>query len=302
MSESVTRPSRAPEAPMKKNASRQVTRAAQRRASSQVTSCRQIVSRCAAKVDAESRSFYVASVSDADALRVGRRFSARVVVAEWITLSTAIARSALAGRVTGYGAMRFHYAAELALEVAAQREQADGAPQPSANEPLGAAKVAPPVNVAALKRKVRRSLRNLGVEVARRPSSSASAAKVSHSLEDLAAAVTRAQKTIPSSVMADAGLTEAVIDALNDAALDAMSAHVEGIATRERALSAARREDVLLGRLVREMRLLVVSSQTAHRDDPEVPQLRCALFGAARKRAATKEPSRPADPPAPSPR
>lgn len=119
--------------------------------------------------------------------------------------------------------------------------------------------------VGAPKRKVAQGLRNLGVEVSVDARENASANKVSHSLEALAAAVLRAQSTIPAAVMADAGLTQTVIDALNAAAVNVMSAHPVSVETRSTELSAARREDLLLGRLVREIRVLAASSRTTHR-------------------------------------
>ncbi|MFO0651142.1 MAG: hypothetical protein U0326_33260 [Polyangiales bacterium] len=60
----------------------------------------------------------------------------------------------------------------------------------------------------------------------------ASASRVSHFAEALAAALLRAQSTTPAAVMADAGLTPTVIDALNTAAENAMSAHAVHVEAR----------------------------------------------------------------------
>lgn len=303
MNEVTSRPSRAPEAPLKKNASRQVTRAALRHASSQSTCCTQLVSRCTVKVDAESRAFYTASLTDEAAAVTGKRVAARSAVAEWITVANKLVRWVLAGRVAGYGAVRFHYAAELALTIANERPEANTAAKPDAETSTAPTPKSESAKVGALKRKVAQGLRNLGVEVSVGTRENASANKVSHSLEALAAAVLRAQSTIPAAVMADAGLTQTVIDALNAAAVNAMSAHTVGVETRTTELSAARREDVLLGRLIREIRVLAASSRTAHRDDPEVPAVRSSLL-ASTKKATKAAPARPVTPPAdpPAPR
>lgn len=302
MNEVTSRPSRAPEAPQKKNASRQVTRAALRHASSQSTCCAQLVSRCSVKVDAASRAFYTASLTDEAAAVTGKRVAARSAITEWITVANKLVRWVLAGRVAGYGAVRFHYAAELALTIANDRPEANLTAKPDAEASTAPTPKREPAKVGALKRKVAQGLRNLGVEVSVGVRENASASRVSHSLEALAAAVLRAQSTIPAAVMADAGLTQTVIDALNTAAENAMSAHAVHVEARTTELSAARREDVLLGRLVREIRVLAASSRTTHRDDPEVPAVRSSLLAStkmAKKAAPARPVTPPADPPAP---
>ncbi len=288
---------------MKKNASRQVTRAALRRASSQSTCCSRLVSRCTVKVDAESRAFYTASITDEAAAAAGKRVAARKAVAEWITVASTLARWVLEGRVAGYGAVRFHYAAELALTIANERPEANSAATPHEETSTAPTPKAESAKIGALKRRVAQGLRNLGVEVTTGASGNASANKVSHSLETLAASVQRAQSTIPAAVMADAGLTPTIIDALNTAAVNAMSAHTVNVETRTTELSAACREDVLLGRLIREICELAASSRTTHRDDPEVPSVRSSLLASTKKKTKTA-PARPVTPPAdpPAPR
>jgi hypothetical protein len=300
MSDSVSRPSRAPEAPPKKPASRQVTRAAQRRVSSQATRCAALVAGCTATVSDGAKAFYRAALTDQAAAEHGRRFSPRKVVAEWITVATTLAPWIQRGRVAGYGPARFRYAAEIAHEVAAQLQEPDASATGTAPTEATPPSAAAPVDLAALKRAVAQGLRNLGVEAKGSTPTNASANTVSHTLEELALAVQRAAASVPADVMADAGLTPAVIDALANAAQHALSTHATVVATRTEALSLARREDVLVGRLLREMRLMLASARTARKANHEVPSPRSALLSTAKPRAK-KEPAPPAPPPAPAP-
>ncbi len=300
MIETATRPSRAPEALPKRGASRQVTRAAKRKATSQSTCCSQLVARCTVKADAESKAFYAASLASEVAIVRGQRVGARTAVGEWITVASKLVRWVLAGKVPGYGAARFNYAAELALSIANEASSEGDAPT---DEGVASATKSGAENTEAIVRKVSQALRNLGIKMKARTRGRTSAVSVAVSLEDLASAVLRARTTIPAAVMADAGLTQAVIDALDAAAQRAMTRHTTGIVARSDELSAARGEDMLIGRLMREIRLLAASSRVAHRDDPAVPAVRCSLL-ASSKKSAKKSDASPVTPPAgpPSPR
>jgi hypothetical protein len=152
-----------------------------------------------------------------------------------ITVASTLAPWVLGGSVTGYGPVRFRYAAELAQQIAAR------AAQPSAEAPSTPAVVsAPPVDVAALARAVVQGLRKVGVQ-AKAAAADASQPEVSRSLEALAEAVVLEQRKVRAEVLADAGLTAAVIEALSIAAHHARHAHRGGHHARGRTLLRARR-------------------------------------------------------------
>ena len=290
MSETVSRPSRSPgPAAQKKSAARPVTRPASRRTSSQAARCNALVARCSQPLSEGARAFFVVALTDDAARRSGQRFTPRKLVAEWITVASTLAPWVLSGSVTGYGPVRFRYAAELAQQIAAR------AAQPIAEAPSAPAVVsAAPVDVAALERAVVQGLRNVGVQ-AKAAAVDASQPEVSRSLEALAQAVELAQRTVPAEVLADAGLTAAVIEALSSAADHALGAHTEALTTREAARSFARGEDVMLGRLAREIRTLLASARTAHAQKSSVPCPRSSLL--AHPKRAPKPAKRDEDPP-----
>lgn len=303
MSETASRPSRTPDAVSAKPASRQVTRAAKRRASSLTTGCAAVVTRCTAPVSAEAKSYFRASISDDAAARDGRRYTARDLLTEWLRVSSSLAQSTLGGRVTGFGPARFRYTAELAHETAVltERDDADDSDSTSSTTEATPSKSLA-VDLDALKLAVAQALRNLGIEARGSTSRYAGAAAVSASLEDLASAVRRAQTNVPAEVLADAGLTSKVIDALSDAAHGTLSAHTSSLEARVSERSVEQRENVMLGRLAREMRLLLASAKASRKGDSAIPQVRSRLLSPTKRKAQATPPQptpTPADPVAP---
>lgn len=297
MSEPTSRPSRAPEA-LKRTSTREVTRPTQRRALSLATRCAALVASCTSTLSDGAKSFYRASITDHDAARQGQRYMPRRVVAEWITIGAALSPWIQGGHLAGYGPARLRYAAELGQEIAARLPQLDGPATESA--PAEAAPSnAPAVDVEALKRSVAQGLRNLGIEAKSSTPGNAAPHAVSQTLEELARAVHAAAEKVPADVMRDAGLTSAVVDALVVAAQDTLNTHTTAVATRTAARSNARDEDVLLGRLIREMRLMLASARTSQKSDPKIPAPRSSLLQRTR-RVKAKTPKAPS-PPVPSP-
>ncbi len=291
MSELAARPSRAPEAPTRKHSTRQATRAAARRRSAPLsTGCAAVLARCTRPLADDARAFFSTALSDAVAAREGARFACRRIVSEWLRVSAMLVRPVLDEKVTGYGPARFRYAAELAVSLAAMLEPGAA---PTVHTTVSSA---PSVDVDTLKRTVAQALRNLGIEARAGLHPNASGDKVSHSFDELAAAVRRAQATVPASVLTDAGITASVLDALDDASDAAITSHTSSLEARAVRRSTSRREQALGGRLLHELKLLRAAARAAHPGDASVPVVKAVARSRRAKPAAKPAPVDPAAP------
>lgn len=301
MNESGSRISRTPDSnSVRPPASKQVTRAAPQPAARLGASCAAVVARCTVSVSADAKSYYRASITDDSAARDGGRFAPRAVITEWLTVSSSLAQWTLAGRITGYGPARFRYAAELAQECASivESNAPDGSDTPAASETPAVG--APSVDVEALKLAVAQALRNLGIEARGASAPNASPNAVSQSIEELVTAVRKAQREVPSEVLSDAGLTAKVIETLISASQSALTEHTTSAGERTANSSATFRRNAMLGRLVREIRLLVASAKVSRKGDREIPLVRSRLLSSKYSKAKTdtRQPAQPVVTPA----
>ena len=277
-----------PPAASGKKASRQVTRAATRKRSWQAARCNAITSRCHVTLGDPERAVYRSFVSEDEAVKSGARKSAYAAVNEWIDVATGLIKAVVAGKVAGFGLVRMRYAAELADEVVklseaeAPASEPTGGGTPSSESGLGARK---------LQRQVVRALRNLGFEVTNIPLGSAGPA-VSRHFEALAEKVQDAMARFPATILSDAGLTAKVVESLSDAAHARATSHVVATEARADAGVRSRLEDALIGRLLRETRLLAASGRDSQKDDANVPVTR-AKRSKRRAKAAKPAPTPP---------
>jgi len=227
--------------------------------------------------DAE-RAFYERSISKDAAKTAGRRVGPADACAEFARCANAYHASASAGELTGYGPLRMRYGVALALSIAAQLPEHDALTS-GVSEASARAEVTLELTAPA-RRKATRALRTVlsgdDVALARlRTASEGGRMKSgrSRAFALLAAEVKYAREHVVASVLNDAGLTPAVLDALVASSQTVAEARAARTTKRnaKQALRGALAEPT--GRLVHEMRLMLAGARDARKTDPTLPDV-----------------------------
>ena len=189
--------------------------------------------------------------------------------------------------MVGYGLSRLQYAAELAVQLTDMLEPAT--PRDAQAETPATLS---PEALNALKAAVAQALRNLGVDARAGVPTGAAHARVSSTLEELADAIVRARGTVPTEVLHDAGLTDAVERTLRDAAHDALAQRDAKIDTTTATKTTAYNAALITGRLVHEARAMLAAARQSRKLNAGVPEVRARLLATRKtKRATAKTPA-----------
>lgn len=248
---------------------------------------------------AADRAFYASTISDAEAQSEGTRVESGAVVAEWCRVAKIVADAVLAGAITGCGPVRFHYACGLALKLTEQIAVHDQIVVSAAGASHGSSSSL--MNSRSARRVAIRALRSLaGRNAAARARLRAAAAQGerpderSRSLNALAAELEHVLKTLPPGVVADAGITPALVESLRAAARAVVAA--KSTQTSERGAIASSYDvlNTLDGRVLHEMRNLVTAAREARRAGGKVPAVSSSLIASrSAKKASAKKPVAP---------
>ncbi len=246
--------------------------------------------------------FYRNSIDTQHATAWGARHESGAVLDDFLGCITPVADAVIAGRIPGYGPLRFAYACGVAHQLASAVKTLDESTVAAAGS--SEARSVTLRDTQALRRQAKRALRNLA---GARPDARRRVAEAardegnpddrSRSLAALAAELEHVRQTVPERVAADAGATPELI-----AQLRSMSSVVldkKGSARDQRGKVAAVYDTLneLDGRVLHEVQLLVGAVRDARRHDPTIPACRSRLV----RKGKAKKPSEPAAPPTPAP-
>ncbi len=231
----------------------------------------------------EERTWLDALLSVKAAHELGLTASHETVLTEWTRCANELVIALIAGRLVGYGPVRFRFACELAAEIVrlADAQSAD------ATEAVGVRAQARSAltDTRALRRQARRVLDNLaGRNVDRRariPTTREKRERVdtrSQSLRALATELKRALKNVPARIAQEAGATPEFVRALHAAARGVTGADQSRQRQNQKVQQAFPVLHVLKGRLLHELRAMLGSARDARVSDPTVPAARTAIF------------------------
>ena len=245
----------------------------------------------------EERAWCESLLTVAEAHKLGMTYSPDTVLAEWTRCAGAVLSALVAGKLIGYGPLRFHFACDLATEVARR-----AATQSSDVSAATGARVATRTTLTesrVLRREARRVLKNLaGRDPERRAQlrrTSEAREKVntrSKSLADLAAELKRVFKTVPARIAREAGATPEFVRALNAAAKQVVSSDQTRQRQNQKVQQTYGALHVLKGRLVHELRAMLASARDARRGDPTVaaPHSPLATKSIPKKKPVSEKP------------
>lgn len=242
-------------------------------------------------VPPEALSFFHASVEPADAMEWGARIESVTILDEVLRVGGIAMASVLAGKVGGYGPLRLRYCLDLAAALAGKVVTLDTSRVTAAG--AGTAKTTSLRATRALRTRAIRVLKNLA---GRRPEEKARLAKASQgeeradersrSLEALATEIQEAMAKVPAPVAADAGATQALVDALLQASGAVLGTRGTAQDARSAVASLYDEMNLLDGRLLHELRLLVGAMRDARKEDKTVPAVKSRLLKSGRRKPA----------------
>jgi hypothetical protein len=208
----------------------------------------------------------------------------------------------LAEKVAGYGPLRFRYLLELAQDLAGKVAALDTSRVTAAGK--SAVKTTNLRGTRSLRRKALRVLRNLAGQrpedkerVKRAGRGDERPAERSRSLEALAAELTAVAAKVPPRVARDAGVTPALIEALQAGAQLVLASRGEAQGARGAVWSIHDAMNLLDGRILHELRLLAGAMRDARELDKTIPAVHCALLrkpSRAKAKPAQRAQPRPA--------
>jgi hypothetical protein len=245
----------------------------------------------------EERAWLDALVTVQAAHTLGLTAGHETVLTEWTRCANALVLALVAGRLIGYGTLRFRFACELAAEIVRLAD----AQSSDASEAVGVrAQVRSALtDTRTLRREARRVLGNLAGRHADRrariPKTREKRERVdtrSQSLRALATELKRTLKTVPARIAQEAGATPEFVRALNAAARGVTHADQSRQRQNQKVQQAYPVLHVLKGRLLHELRAMLGSARDARVSDPTVPTARTAIFkkSVAAKPATVKAP------------
>lgn len=242
-------------------------------------------------VPPEALAFFGASIDAADALQVGSGIESVTVLDEVLRVGGLSMASVVGGKVNGYGPLRMRYFFDLAAALAAKVAQLDASRVDAAG--AGTARTASLRGTRALRTRAIRVLKNLA---GRRPEEKTRLSKArqgveraderARSLEALATELQEAMAKVPPSVAVDAGATQALVDALLQAAGSVLDTRGSAQDARGTVASLYDEMNLLDGRLHHELRLLVGAMSDARKEDKTVPAVKSPLLKTGKRKKA----------------
>lgn len=242
---------------------------------------------------ADERAYYEGSIPEADALRDGARVESAGVLDDILQLAAQSLPPVVAGKVAGYGGLRLRYVLELAQALAAKVDRLDTSLVEASG--ASAAKTTSLRGTRFLRRSALRALKNLAgkrAEDRARMSHAGEGAEKpderARSLEAIAQELSSIVAKIPARVAADAGATSALMDELRQNAKAVLTTRSDAQGSRGAVYSIYDEMNVLDGRIMHEIRLLVGAMKDARIGDKTIPRVRSMrLRTSHRKKVAT---------------
>ncbi|MFT3767220.1 MAG: hypothetical protein QM820_17115 [Minicystis sp.] len=243
---------------------------------------------------AEARAYYDASIADADALEAGASVESASVLDEVLRVGDICVPSVLAGKVPGYGPVRMRYFLGLAAGLADKVAVLDASHVDAAG--AGAVGTSTLRGTRGMRTRVIRVLKNLAgrrkeekqrLKTAGRGTEKAD--ERSRSLDALATELLAAIAKVPASVALDAGATPELVDALRQAAGGVLTTRDGARGARGTVASLYDDMNLLDGKLLHELRLLVGAMKDARKEDTTIPAVRSPLLKSGKKKSQTAE-------------
>ena len=261
-----------------------------------------LLTRAGVAVTPAMRAWLESLLSARQADASGRRHGTRSLLRGWLRDAEALVEAVLAGKVGGYGPLRFRYAVELAFALVQAHE---GLGKKLATKTDASAQCRQELSrVDVLRAAARATLDNLhgaDADAHRRVrlavGTSASKEARIESLDELARQLEAVIREVPAEVAEDARAPKllAALHEANETSVEATRAHDDERQTVSTTYDALH---VLKGRLVLEHAALRRSARRARSGDTSVPALtRPARPGAGKKKTdAVKSPAKPVAP------
>ncbi len=257
-------------------------------------------------LDPVELTFLRALLGEPEARKLGADKNPREVFDEFERGLTTFAPHILAGKLPGFGPRRARFGAELLRDTAAPLDT-HAAAEVDAKVATTLAAHAITLTRPAQRRALCavRSLLANHSEARTRLAASAPAeqsrdAKLRR-LEEVVREIESVRTSIPASLLADAGLSPAVLDALAATATAAVDAHRRQRSGRQTRTTLRGELTPAVGRMVFELRQLMASVREARRGDPTLPAFSSKFVGAQTTTAKPAPPAPVVTPPAPVP-
>lgn len=231
----------------------------------------------------DERAYYEASISEADALRNGTRYESSGVLDDILQLVAKSLPHVIAGKVAGYGELRLRYVLETADALAAKVDRLDTFLVEASG--ASAAKTTSLRGTRSLRRTALRALKNLAgkrTEERKRVRQAGRGTEKpderARSLEAIAEELSTIVARIPPRVAADAGATPELMSELRKNAKAVLTTRSEAQGSRGAVYSIYDEMNLLDGRILHEIRLLLGAMTDARAGDKTIPLVRSLLL------------------------
>jgi hypothetical protein len=253
----------------------------------------------------EQRAYFEASIGEGAALRAGAQVESTSVLDELLRIGQIALPAIVGGKVTGYGPLRARWIMDLGQALASRVDQLDAhlVQAAGASTARGVSLLA----TRALRRDAMRALKSLAGTRKEDRARLKEAAKGreapderARSLAALADELERAIASAPPGVAEDAGATPALVGALRQAAAAVLTTRGSAQGARGSVAGIYDEMNLLDGRILHELRLLVGAMRDARREDKSVPLVSSTLLGVGVSRRKKKAAAKPAPAAAPN--
>lgn len=231
----------------------------------------------------DERAYYEGSITEADALRAGTRYESSGVLDDILQLAAKSLPHVVAGKVAGYGGLRLRYALEASAALAARVDRLDTSLVEASG--ASAAKTTSLRGTRSLRRTALRALKNLA---GKRPEERKRVRQAgrgtekpderARSLEAIAEELSTIVAKIPARVAADAGATPELMAELRKNARAVLTTRSEAQGSRGAVYSIYDEMNLLDGRILHEVRLLLGAMTDARAGDKTIPFVRSLLL------------------------
>jgi hypothetical protein len=272
---------------MKKNATPPTAAAAPTPAYPKLVST--LISQVDITLTPDERAFYATSITDVEALRIGVRHESATVLDDCIQIGTLALPAIVAGKVGSYGPLRARYLLELTQALADRGTTLDESRITAAGK--SAVKTTSLRSTRGLRRTALRALRILA---GKRPEDQERVKRAgkgderpderSRVLEALATELEEMTAKVPARVAKDAGATPELIASLRQSAEVVLASRSASQGARGTVGAIYDEMNLLDGKILHELRLLVGAMKDARERDKTVPLVRSLLL---------RKPSRP---------
>lgn len=235
-------------------------------------------------------AFYNNSIPEEQARKDGAGIESVAVLDDVLQVGAVAAGPVVAGKVGGYGPMRLRYFLDRAADLASKVTELDTSHVHASG--TGTAKKVSLVATRALRDRATRVLKNLAGRREEEKSRLKKARKGTEkadervrSLEALAKELAEQMAKVPPEVAADAGATTALVDDLLAASKGVLSSQSDAKGDRNAIAALYDEMNVLDGRLMHEIQLLVGAMRDARKLDKSVPAVQSDLFRSGKKKA-----------------